>query len=98
MEYMEILQRLINNDVAENVIKVLTNSPFVEFIDPYYDFMLIKEDPDDNKFVNCAIAANARCIVTNDHHYDILKRTSFPKVMTLTLENYYKELIKNKGN
>ncbi len=67
-EYLEILQRLTSIEVADYVVKSITNSPFVEFITPYYHFDLIKADPDDNKFVDCAIAAVARCIVTNDHH------------------------------
>lgn len=50
---------------------------FLEAIrkDPHYTFALIEADKDDNKFVDCAIAANAKCIVTEDstsfvyHHY-----------------------------
>ena len=34
--------------------------------DPHYTFALIEADKDDNKFVDCAIAANAKCIVTED--------------------------------
>lgn len=76
------------------IIKSITNSPFVEFITPYYHFELIKADPDDNKFVDCAIAAVARCIVTNDNHYNILKQIDFPKVITETLEEFYNEITK----
>ena len=40
---------------------------FLETIrkDPHYTFALIEADKDDNKFVDCAIAANAKCIVLN---------------------------------
>lgn len=64
------MQRLISVEVAEYVIKTIVNSPFVEFITPFYHFNLIASDPDDNKFVDCAVAARAHCIVTNDHHFD----------------------------
>ena len=37
-EYFEIMQRLINLEVAEYVIKTIINSSFVQFIDPYYHF------------------------------------------------------------
>ena len=43
-------------------------------------FNLITADLDDNKFVDCAISANAHYIVTNDHHYDVLKSINFPNV------------------
>lgn len=68
-EYIEILQRLTDNETAEYVVKTILNSPFVELITPFYHFNLITVDPDDNKFVDCAISANAHYIVTNDHHY-----------------------------
>lgn len=41
---------------------------------------------DDNKFVDCAIAANAQFIVTEDHHYDVLKTIDFPKVNIIKLD------------
>lgn len=91
-EYLEIMQRLINVEVAEYVIKTLVNSPFVEFITPFYHFNLITSDPDDNKFVDCAVAARARCIVTNDHHFDVVKQSAFPKVVVESLQEFYEEL------
>ncbi|RYE13946.1 MAG: PIN domain-containing protein, partial [Sphingobacteriaceae bacterium] len=37
-------------------------------------------DPDDNKFVDCAIAANAVCIVSHDRDFLPLRAIEFPKV------------------
>jgi putative PIN family toxin of toxin-antitoxin system len=87
-EYSEILVKLTNQETANHVINAILNSPFVEFITPYYRFNMIKSDPDDNKFVDCAIAGNARYIVSNDHHYDILRNTSFPHVDVLALSDF----------
>ena len=89
-EYIEILQKLIGIETAELVVKTLINSPFTIQIDPYYHFGFIELDPDDNKFVDCAIAAHAKCIITNDHHYDILKEIDFPKVYVVNLVDYIK--------
>ena len=89
-EYLEILQRLTDYDTAEAIIKTFINSPFAEFVTPFYNFELIKQDPDDNKFVDCAITANARYIVTNDHHFDVLKSISFPPIDVITLEEFMK--------
>ena len=89
-EYIEILQKLFNHRFAETVVKTIVNSPFVEFITPYYHFQLIEVDPDDNKFVDCAIAANARFIVSNDHHYDVLRQIVFPKVDVVVLNEFLK--------
>jgi len=43
-------------------------------------------DPDDNKFVDCAVAGNAKYIVTEDSHYDVLKGLDFPKVDIIKLD------------
>ena len=72
--------------VAEYVIKTMLNSTFVRVVTPYYNFHLIEADKDDNEVVDCAIAAEAKCIVTNDHHYDVLKTIPFPKVEVLTTQ------------
>ena len=55
-----------------------------ELIEP--TFNLIKADADDNIFADCAIAANAELIVTNDSHFDVLKEIPFPKVEICTLQ------------
>ena len=75
-------------DTAETIIKTIINSKFVEFITPFYRFELITQDPDDNKFVDCAISANARYIVTNDHHFDILKHINYPSIDVITLDSF----------
>ena len=91
-EYLEILQRLTDYETAELIVKTIVNSPFVELITPYYHFQMIQADPDDNKFVDCAIAAGARYVVTNDHHFDILRQTSFPYVDVIALADFAEQL------
>lgn len=91
-EYVKILQRLTDNETAEYVVKTILNSPFTELITPFYHFNLITADPDDNKFVDCAISANAHYIVTNDHHYDVLKYIAFPKVNIVDIQHFCLDL------
>lgn len=59
-------------------------------ITSFYNFNLIEADKDDNKFVDCAIAAHVKCIVTNDHYYDVLKTIPFPKVDVVRLVDFLK--------
>ncbi|MBQ6277321.1 MAG: putative toxin-antitoxin system toxin component, PIN family [Bacteroidales bacterium] len=94
-EYVEILQQLTNSETANIIIEAIVNSPFVEYITPYYRFNLIKADPDDNKFVDCAISANAHYIVTNDHHYDVLKDIAFPRVDVIALKEFFELINRN---
>ncbi len=87
-EYEEILGRYFNPHFAETVINAFMESKYVVLVNPTYHFNLITADPDDNKFVDCAIKANARYIVTNDHHYDILRQIGFPKVGIIKLTDF----------
>ena len=84
-EYSEILGCLFNQQFADMVILAILKNPFVELFSPHYRFNLITTDPDDNKFVDCAIVANARYIVTNDHHYNLPRKTTFPAVAVINL-------------
>ena len=86
-EYEEILQRKTTHDFTVIVIRAIINNPYTEHISPYFAFNLITKDPDDNKFVDCAIAGNAKFVVTNDHHFNILKTIEFPKVDIISLED-----------
>ena len=56
---------------------------------------MIKEDPDDNKFVDCAVSGSARYIVSEDHHFSGLKKIDFPRVDVLTLEEALEEVSKS---
>ena len=91
-EYEEILTQSTNSVIASNVVQTLLNAPTVEFIEPFYRFNLITQDPDDNKFVDCAIAGNATYIVSNDSHFDILKQTDFPKLVVKRIQEFSKIL------
>jgi predicted nucleic acid-binding protein len=77
--------------VADNLINFLTVHPFVIKTDIFYQFRLISQDEDDNKFVDCAIAANAAYLVSNDKHFRVLKNIEFPKVKILTLPEFVQQ-------
>ena len=87
-EYAEILNRLAGKKTADLVLTTIIECKNVVFLTPYYHFNLITADPDDNKFVDCAIQANAHYIVTNDHHYDVLRQIEFPKVGIIKLMDF----------
>ena len=86
-EYEEIISYKASPLFASLTLKVITNNPNTIFVTPYFNFELIKSDPDDNKFVDCAISANAKFIVTEDHHYNILKEIDFPQVEIINLDD-----------
>lgn len=89
-EYVEILQRETSETIASLVLEVILNNPHTLFINTFYKFNLITADPDDNKFIDCAVAAQAKYIVTEDHHYDVLREVEFPKVDIIGLDEAMK--------
>jgi len=90
-EYEEILANKISLAFADIIIHVILNSENVVFVHPAFRFNLISADPDDNKFVDCAIAANADYIVSQDSHFNILKTINFPKINVIRIEDFVKE-------
>ena len=87
-EYEEIISRKYSVAVAKNVTRALLLLPNVVKSDVYYNWLLITADADDNKFVDCAIAANADYIVTNDRHFNVLKDVKFPPVRVINIEQF----------
>ena len=87
-EYAEIITQKMSVDVAVHVIHLLLESEYVELINPYFRLQLIEADHDDDKFVDCAFAANATYIVSDDKHYDVLKEIDFPKLLVLKLKEF----------
>ena len=91
-EYQEIIAQKTSAIVAENVINLLLKSEHVVFVDTYFRLQLIEADPDDNKFVDCAFAAAATYIVSDDKHFDVLKDISFPQILVLKLRTFLERL------
>lgn len=90
-EYEEVLASKIRPVFAEAIIKTLINKRNFVRVTPTWRFGLIEVDPDDNKFVDCAICGRAELIVSNDKHFDVLKDIDFPFVRVLKLQEYVLE-------
>lgn len=51
-------------------------------------FNMILQDPDDNKFVDCAVCGQAEYIVSNDKHFGILRDVDFPPITLVTIQEF----------
>lgn len=92
-EYAEIIERYFSVTDAEYTLTQIVLSKNVVQIIRYFEWNIIAQDPDDNKFFDCAVAANADYIVTQDKHFNILKSTVFPSVSAINVLEF-KRLIK----
>ena len=87
-EYEEKITEHWSAEVAKAVVRFLTELSSVHLISTYYRLRLISVDEDDNKFVDCAFAANADYIISNDKHFNILKEIDFPRIEPIRLEDF----------
>ena len=87
-EYTEVLGKHTNPWFAEVIVNTIVNNETTIRVAPAYFFHLIQADPDDNKFVDCAICGNAEYIVSNDSHFNVLNEIEFPKVRVIRIEEY----------
>lgn len=96
LEYEEIIQQKYGIATANAFITLLKELPNVHYITFWYKWQLIRIDPDDNKYCDCAIAGKASFLVTEDKHFNILKSVSFPKLTPISIE-YFLKVLKNKS-
>lgn len=74
LEYEEIVGREMGESAAHALMQVLENAPNVERLHTWFRWNWIETDPDDNKFVDCALGCNAHYIVSEDNHFQRLKK------------------------
>ena len=93
LEYEEKIIRFYGEKQLTSIIYLFELLQNVHKISTYFNMSLIKTDESDNKFVDCAFACNADYIVTNDKHFNILKNIEYPKINTISIEEF-SELLK----
>ena len=87
-EYEEQIAAHWHPEVAADVIRSLIELSTARLAVSWFKLKLIIADEDDNKFVDCAFAANADYIVTNDSDFNVLKQISFPKIKVINVDEF----------
>lgn len=91
-EYEEIIASKTTREIAQNVVEAIARLHTTVYQETYIHFGLITQDVDDNKFVDCAVAADAEYIVTNDAHFSVLKEIEWPKISIITIKEFVTQL------
>ena len=88
LNYKEIQDKIRNKnlEMKRTVAKVVTLSLIVE---PTEKLKVVKDDPDDDKFIECAKAGNANFIISNDNH--LLKLKEFEGIRIVSPSDFLKE-------
>lgn len=83
-EYIEIIGQRTTATVASNLAELITIKPNTLKSEIYFRWNLISVDLDDNKFTDLYVASNADYLVTNDVHFDEVKKIDFPKISVIS--------------
>jgi putative PIN family toxin of toxin-antitoxin system len=78
-EYREMIERQapVPWQNYEALITTLATIGRLQTVSPQFRFHLIADDPDDDKFCDCAIAGEADFVVSYDRHLNALKDAGY---------------------
>ena len=78
----------MGKEVADIALDLLSDLPNVHTVQKYFFWQLIKADPDDNKFVDCAVAVGARYLISNDNHFKVLQKYPYFNIELLKFDAF----------
>ena len=82
-EYIDVLIRLgIDNSEINYLIKLFAENYFSIFTAKTPKISVVKDDPDDNKFIECAVALDCKIIISDDKHLRSLKKYIDIKILS----------------
>lgn len=88
LEYKRVLRRdfdYSDKEIKQIISKILS---FVTIVTPKQQVEIVKDDPDDNKIVECAIESSSKYIITYDKH--LLKIRKYNKIKIIKPEEAIK--------
>lgn len=87
-EYEEKLKLKYGIPTTSVFFELLFNLENVYLINIHFRWNLIHLDESDNKFIDCYVSGNADYLLTEDHHFNILKNVDFPEVKTINIKDF----------
>ena len=67
-EYLDVLSRFTPATDVTEWARLLSDPRRVTFVEPRERIGVIRDDPSDNRFLECAVTGNADAIVSGDRH------------------------------
>ncbi|HUT83024.1 MAG TPA: putative toxin-antitoxin system toxin component, PIN family [Thermodesulfobacteriota bacterium] len=83
-EYIEVLQRigLRNEDEIQELLSLFAKGFNIPFTTKTPKIKVVKDDPDDDKFIECAISLKAEAIITGDKAVEAVGEYMGIKIVT----------------
>ena len=89
----EIIQKKYGQATSNALVSLMKELPNVHNFIFFYRWKLMVAGPDDDKYIDCAIAGHADYIVSEDKHFSILKKIPFPKLTEIKINDFIKLII-----
>ena len=89
LKYKEIQEKIKNKnlEMRRTVEKIVSISKIVE---PAEKLKIVKDDPDDNKFLECAKSGKVDFVISSDNH--LLKLKEFGSIKIVTPKEFIKTI------
>jgi len=98
-EYIDVLHRIgmKDEDELEELLSLFSRGFSILFTTKTPKIKIIKDDPDDDKFIECAVALKANAIITGDREILAIKEFMGIKILTprqfLEINDKTKEMV-----
>lgn len=93
LEYHEILTQQLTSSIADNVVNGILRRSNLIRVEPSFFWNLITRDPDDNKFIDAYIAAQADLFISNNSKdFKVLETVEFPPINWKTVRQVKKSM------
>lgn len=87
-EYLDVLSRFVTPNLLREWAEVLTDTSRVVMVESGERIDAVRDDPSDNRFIECAVAARADAIISGDRHLlDVKTFRGIPIVTPATFLN-----------
>jgi len=92
-EYQRVAHELSSKFPSVDILPIIEMVTIHgKFVDTHDINIIVCEDPDDNKFIECAIASSCQIIVSGDKH--LLKLAGYKGITVLNPRNFMDQYLK----
>lgn len=100
-EYLEVLNRLglKNKDEIQNITRLFAQGYNSIFTAKTPILNIVQDDPDDNKFLECAVALDSKIIISGDKHLTgIIKYIDISIMSPREFGDYFRQGTEHESN
>jgi putative PIN family toxin of toxin-antitoxin system len=99
-EYEEVITRMLGPAIWPRVLRIFEIMEElwgnIVHVQPEFRFQIVKDDPDDDKFCDCAITASADFVISEDRHFAPLAHAGY-RPQPIQPEDFIRQILGPKA-